>query len=218
MRILTRHWLLLFILTSARCYSQNTYDHLLDSRLSAIRELDVYDNSVVVYDANQGYGTGFPKWHEEETYYQDDVVFDDQGRFFIALSDNLKGQQPESSPDSWRLIRQKVRPYLFLRDSARTKDLLALLNDKHPFIKTYAFAALAKAHQSGLFEVIVSNLSDTTQINQMTVDFISPVYPVELMITYLKSDLSPDQKRKLEALIQARYKHLAGVLDALREK
>lgn len=209
---------LLFLFISTCCFSQKTYNEVLASRLEAIRKLDVLDNGVVLYEASQGYGTTFPKWSDEVVYYQDDVVFNDQGKFYVALSDNLKGVKPGYFPDQWRPLKEEPRPYLFLRDSARTEDLFALLHDKHPYVKTYAFAALARKHRSELFDIIINNLSDTTQIDQIVSDYGYPVYPAELMIEYVKSDLTAEQKRELTALIQSKFKYLSRALETIDDK
>jgi hypothetical protein len=93
-----------------------------------------------------------------------------------------------------------------------------MLTHDHPYIRTYAFGALAHRNIDGLFEIIIDNLSDTTKIEQMTGDYGYDVCPADLMIQYQMSKFSNEQKKTLETLITTRYNHLKDALDLLTKK
>jgi hypothetical protein len=159
MRILT----IVLVVILVTCCSRDNNDALLSARLREIEELDYFDNGVVVFTEKSGYGSTFSRWQPDYDFYQDDVVFDSTARFYRALADNI-GKPPNSSPKEWEFLHRTTHPYFFLRDTARTDDLKRLLKHKHPYIRTYAFGALAKRDKEGLFNVIIDNLSDTTRI------------------------------------------------------
>ncbi|NBW38612.1 MAG: hypothetical protein EBR30_27055, partial [Cytophagia bacterium] len=204
--------LLLITLIPIFCHSQNDYQLTLKTRLQEIKQLDYFDNSVVVYDESSGYGTTFPRWDPSEGYYLDDMTFVG-GTIYIALVDS-KGKNPTISPKEWAPLRRKL-PYLFLRDTAKTEDIKALLRSDHPYIRIYAFAALAHRKYNGLFEIVLNNLNDTTRITQMTSDYGYDVSPADMMLAYSIRGFTAEQKDSLKQLILTRYNHLNSLEEIL---
>lgn len=205
--------ILIFITT--QCYPQLSYEELLANRLSEIKELTYFNNNVVSYK----YGIGFSSWDRWEKniqYYEYDVVLGSKGRHYRALVDN-KGKIPDNSPDVWV---QEIfhHPYYFLRDTARTEDLKKLLVNENSYIKTYAFAALASRQHPGLYEVVIENLGDKSQISQLTEDYGYDVHPADLMITYILNYLSEHEKKNLLVLIETDYPHLQDAKNILSGK
>src|SRR5690242_3878659 len=137
---LTSLIIMFVIIGSQQCYAQRSYDSILSVRLAEIEGQQQFDNGIVLYDEDSGYGSTFPLWDEAMAFYQDDmVVF--KGRTYRALQDS-KGKRPSTSPQLWQLDKEPM-PYLFLRDTATTEDLRSLLKSSHPYIRTYALGALA---------------------------------------------------------------------------
>jgi hypothetical protein len=182
-------------------------------------KLEYFENSVIVYTAAEGYGSTYSRWQSDSEYYEDDIVFNSDARFYRALKNN-KGKAPNRSPDEWGFLHATEHPYFFLRDTAKMEDLRALLKHEHLYVKLYAFGALSGKNAEGLFAVILANLSDTTMVDQMTSDHGFPLCPSELMIMHLrKADaLTTDQMLKLKALTQNNYKHLEWVKKILEEE
>ncbi len=196
--------------------SRDNYEELLSVRIKEIEALQFFDNSYVVYIENEGYGSTYSRWTSDMEFYQDDMVLDSGGHTYRALTDS-RGKNPKTSPGQWKQIPWK-HPYFFLRDTAKTQDLKKLLTNKHPFIKTYAFAALAHKSSDGLFDVIIDNLSDTTRMAQMTGDHGFDVYPADLMISYTLSDLKTDEREQLQKLIDTKYNHLTYAKELMADK
>ncbi|SHG54719.1 hypothetical protein SAMN04488109_0767 [Chryseolinea serpens] len=196
---------------SQQCYAQRSYDSILSVRLAEIKGQQAFDNGIVLYDEDSGYGSTFPLWDEAMAFYQDDmVVF--KGRTYRALQDS-KGKRPSTSPQLWQLDKEPM-PYLFLRDTARIEDLRSLLKSNHPYIRTYALGALAYRKAGGLFQVVVDNLKDTTRMMQMTSDFGYEVCPADLMLEYTIKEFNNAQKDTLKKLILTKYTHL-NVLEEI---
>ncbi len=170
------------------CCSRDNYEDMLSIRLREIEKLELYDNSFVVYSEADGYGSTFPRWKSDLDYYQDDMVIDDAGKMYRAIVDS-KSKEPVTSQRDWQLIPW-MHPYLFLRDTAKVEDLKKLLANTHPYIRAYAFAALANQDVDGLYDVILDNLADTTRMTQMTSDYGFDVCPADLMISYKLDDLN----------------------------
>lgn len=175
-----------------------------------------FDNSVVVLiDSVEYNDLRFPYWKPDYAYYLDDV-----SRFrhcsYEAIKDSLVGKRPDISPDSWRL-RSGPHPYLFLKDTARIKDLEKLVKHEHPFVRVYAFAALSFRKRENLVSVIFNNLYDTKQFEQITGDVGSYVYPAEMMIQYQVDSLTREDKQKLISAIEKEHKHLAKCLNSLKK-
>jgi hypothetical protein len=203
-------------LVSIGCYSQQTYQQLLLTRVADIKHLAYYDNSVVVYDESSAYGSNYAVWNAVADYYADDIVLDKNKKVFRALVDS-KGKEPSISPKEWEFVPFS-HPYFFLRDTARVEDLKQLLVNDHPYVKTYAFGALANKKVGDLYNVILDNLSDTTQIDQMTADFGYDVCPADLMICYFSETLSVDQKKHLQELLETKFQHLKDAWGCLHQK
>jgi len=200
--------LLVIILTliSTCCYSQDSYQKLLSVRLNEIEKLSEFENSFVVLDESNAYGSTYPFWEREAHYYQDDIVSEKGLIKYRAIRESI-GKNPGTSPNDWGLIIV-THPYFFLRDTAKAEDLKKLLTHKHPYVRTYAFGALWYRNADGLFNVILENLSDTTRILQMTSDYGYEVCPADLMISYKLDQLTEEQKSQLKKLIETKYKHL----------
>ena len=210
--MLMRIAILVLIVLPEFCYSQADYQSTFLIRLKEIRELGSFNNSVVVYDENSGYGTDFPPWNPSQDFYQGDVTFV-KGDIYTALV-NSRGKNPISSPKEWTRIRRPL-PYLFLRDTAKTEDIKKLLTSDHPYIRIYAFAALAHRKSDGLFEIVLNNLSDTTRFIQMTSDYGYEVSPADMMLEYSIHCFTIEQKDTLKRLILTRYNHLKSLEEVL---
>ena len=202
-----RLYTIILTLVSSYCYAQQVYDQLLSLRLEEIKQLSFFNNSVIVFDKSSGYGSTYPFWTSHMDYYEDDMVINKGGKIYQALVDNA-GKNPGTSPKEWKLVPWR-HPYFFLRDTAKVEDLKQLLNHEHPYIKTYAFGALADKNIDGLFKVILDNLNDTTRITQMTSDYGYDVCHAQLMMSYELDDLTTKEKNELKTLIDTKYKHLA---------
>lgn len=200
--------LLILTLISSGCTIRSAYQQQLSGSVDQIRDLINYDNSFVVYDESTCFGSDYPGWNPEVQYFTDDPVTYGNGncKLYLALKDN-KGKKPSESPDAWSML-PNYHPYLFLRDTAKIEDLRKLVTDENPILKTYAFGALVRRTHEGLFPVILSNLDDQRKFMQMTGHVGSLVYPADLMISYAKEYLSPEQKTELSRLIKSRYPHL----------
>jgi hypothetical protein len=206
---------IIFVFLSVRCFAQKDYDQSLLNTIDEIKQQTIYDNSSVVYNEANGFGSTFPIWKANIQFYQDDIVFH-KGYHYRAMVDN-KGKMPAKFYDEWTLF-QYPRPYLFLRNTATVADLQNMLADTHPFIRTYAFGALAHRNHRGLFKVLIENLRDTTRFGQMTGDTGHEVCPADLMIQYLLSDMTKDQKKTLKDLIDTTYKHVTTGKKLLETK
>lgn len=96
--------------------------------------------------------------------------------------------------------------------------ILRLLSDTHPYVKTYAFGALAIRQEANLFSIIVENLKDTTQIEAWWGDSGSNVYPADLMIEYSLVQLTEAEKSELTELIKKKYSYLDRGLQMLTRR
>lgn len=209
-----RLFTIILIFISTHCHSQQSYEQLFLLRLDEIKNLTYYNNNVVIYK----YGIGrfsFDKWDRNRVFYIDEMVVGDDGQVYHALKDS-KGKTPSNSPNEWQLSSFE-HPYFFLRDTARTEDLSKLLLSDNPYVKTYAFGALTKRKFPGLYEVMLDNLSDTTQISQLTEDYGYDVCPADLMILYILYDMTKRQRKNLLALIKTDYPHLEDAIRTLSE-
>jgi hypothetical protein len=179
---------------------------ILSARLDQIKKLDHYDHKIVSgVDSVDYHDMSFPYWNFRDTFYTDDIA-----RFkycqYAALKNNV-GERPDTTPTSWTLI-SGPHPYLYLRDTAKVEDLRKLLSDEHPYIKTYAFGALAFRQECNLFSVIVDNLDDTTQIEAWWGDSGDNVHSADLMIEYQVDRLTQSEKTKLTDAIKQNYPYL----------
>lgn len=209
MRIST---VILFLIVPS-CYSQDNYNARFRQRLEDIRALTYFDNGVVVYDDSSGYGSTFPYWTPELDFYEDDIVTFKGGMSYRALIDN-KGKKPGTSPKEWALV-DGPHPYLYLRDSAGTQDLVQLLTSDHPYIRVYAFGALVSRNFDKQFQIVVDNLADTSRIDQMTSDYGYTVFPADLMLWYTIRNFDSSKKDVLRKLILTRYSHLITLEEIL---
>lgn len=212
-----RHFLtVLLLLCCGQCLSQVSYIEALSLRLQEIRKLDFYDNNVIfTIDSIDYHDLSFPYWNPNEIYYQDDITRYQHCQY--AALKNTKGQRPDTARTAWTLVLGP-HPALFLRDTARTEDLITLLLDKHVYVKMYAFAALSFRKEKNLFPIIVENLKDATQILEYTGDHGNSAYPADLMIQYEIDRLSDSEKEKLEELIGQKYPHITRGLATLSGK
>jgi hypothetical protein len=203
----------LLVIISPLCYGQNDYQARLSARLAEARKLEGFDNGVVVYHDSSSYGYDFPRWMPAQDYYQDDIVTFKGGTTYRALA-HSKGKDPARSPENWKLL-YGPHPYFFLRDTAKTEDLKALLASDHPYLRTYAFAALAHRKYDGLFQIILNNLKDTTRIALYTGDVGYSACPADLMMQYTVHEFSVAQKDLLKKLILTQHTHLNTLQEAL---
>jgi hypothetical protein len=154
MRYLT---IILVTLCWGQCVCQSLYEERLFQRVDQIKKMEFYDNGVVVkIDSVEYQDLSLPYWNPNETYYQDDLA-----RYkyclYRALPDSTKGHRPDTARIDWALIRSP-HPYLFLRDTAKMKDLRRLMSDEHPYVRVYAFGAMSFRKDDNLFSFIVDNL------------------------------------------------------------
>lgn len=198
---------------SLRCYSQDSYSITLSRRLEEIRKSDYFDNSVVVLDKETGYGSNFPYWTATAEFYADDIVIFEGGMEYRALVDS-RGKNPCTSPKEWQRI-SRVRPYLFLRDTAKVNDLKELLFSDHPYIRIYALAALAYRKSENLFQVVLDNLNDTTRIEHITSDVGYTVFPADLMLWHTVNTLNIEQRNIIAKLLLTKYTHLNTLEEVL---
>ena len=105
--------------------------------------------------------------------------------------------------------------YKFLRDSAKTEDLLELLTHQHPFVRTYAFGALSHRQYDGLYSIIIKNLSDSSAIEVTNYDYSYLATPPDLMIAYLIDKLSLVQKDTIVDLALTKHHHLKTLQEIL---
>lgn len=189
------------------CTVRPDYPQQLSQRVHQIRNLTYYNNSFVAFDETTCFGSDYPEWAPDTKYYTDDPVAYGTCALYLALKDN-HGKKPSESPDLWRILPM-YHPYLFLRDTAKIEDLRKLLTDENPLLKTYAFGALVRRTQEGLYPVIIDNLNDQRKFSQMTGHVGSMVFPADLMISYAQKYLSADQKSELKRLISTKYNHLS---------
>lgn len=213
---IVRLFIILQVSPSIVSYSQNRYQEILLLRISEIERLEIFDNSFVAFTEATGYGSNFPVWSEEIEYYEDDLVLDKNGSIYRVLKDN-SGKVPHLYPHEWELVPWK-HPYFFLRDTATVEDLRKLIHHQHPYVRTYAFGALANKKYDGLYQVILRNLKDMTRITQVTGDVGFDVYPVELMISYAVSILTREEVSNLRKLLNTDYKNLLYAKKILRDK
>ena len=195
---------ILTLVSALYCDAQEFYEAKLTSKLNEIRKLNSFDNGVVVLTEEMN--SDLPRWGSLANYYEDDLVTLDGGLIYRAVLDS-KGKDPSSSPNEWRLVQGR-HPYLFLRDTAKTEDLKALLSSDYPYIRIYAFGALAYRKYVGLFQIVIDNLNDTTRIQQYTGDYGYDVCPADLMLWYTVDQFSSEQKDILKKLILTKYIHL----------
>jgi hypothetical protein len=198
-------------------FSQNGYNDALSERLHRIKNQRYFDNDVVTHRIDSvDYGDlSFPYWKADEKYYLDDMVRYKYSHY-QALSDDLQGHRPDTARNSWSLT-SGPHPYFFLRDTARSEDLLRLMTDEHPYVRTYCFAALSFRNSGELFSLIVDNLQDTTQLEVAGCAF-SNAYPADLMIEYEASKLTKSERRKLTELIKTRHGYLSRGLGTLKRR
>jgi hypothetical protein len=207
----------LLFLTSGYCLSQSSYYDTLRTRLEQIKELKMYDNTVVIniIDSVDYQDLSYPYWSPNDILYEGDVA-----RYkychYEALTET-RGNRPDISRSQWELWKGP-HPFLFLRDSANVKDLHILARDQHPYIKTYAFAALSYRGCGKLFPLILEALADTTGMHEASGDVLDNAYPADLMIEYETDRLSKIEKAKLGKLITSKYTYLRRGLRALTQR
>jgi hypothetical protein len=174
----------------------------------------MFDEVVVLFEDTVDIEMDFPYWSADSLFYADDVVKYKHRYHYRALHDN-KGRQPDISPNDWTSYGERS-PYFFLRDTARTEDLVNLLESDHPYIRIYAFGALAKRKQDGLFEVLVENMADTTKIDFFTNGPRDPACPADLMFWSIRNDFSEQEIDSVKKLVVIKHSHLYTLETALR--
>lgn len=105
-------------------------------------------------------------------------------------------------------------PYQFLRDTAQTEDLIKLLNDDNPFVRTYVFAALSK-RKLDLFPILIEHLSDTTTFYTSEDDYGYLSSPADMMLQYISNELTIHQKDSIANLILSKYHNLKTTKEIL---
>jgi len=206
---------LALVLLSGHGLSQSNYDSILSLRLEQIKKLSIYNNTVVISIDSIDYcpDACFPYWKPNITFYEDDICRYKYCQYRV-IKDSVRGVRPDTAPDNWKLI-DGPSPYLFLRDTAKTDDLRKLLSNKHPYIRTYAFAALSHRKFGDLFPVLVDNLNDTTKVDQFTFDVEGYSYPADLMLSYEIENFDSSQKDAIAKLILTKYSHLNTLEEIL---
>src|SRR6187455_3777402 len=134
--------IVLQVLFWGQSFSQSSYDDVLVARANQIKGVQYYDNGVVIkIDSIEYHDLSFPYWTRNDTYYQDDIVRYKYCQYAV-LTDSTHGNRPDISRSDWTLLHGP-HPYLFLRDTARSEDLVKLVSDENSYVKSYAFAALS---------------------------------------------------------------------------
>jgi hypothetical protein len=105
-------------------------------------------------------------------------------------------------------------PYQYFRDTVKTEDLIKLLTSDHPYVRTYAFAALDQRGYD-LFQIVLDNLKDTTRISSFTDDYGYDTTPPDMMLEYIAEKLKTKQKDTIAQLILTKYNHLNTINEIL---
>ncbi len=122
---------------------------------------------------------------------------------------------PVAHSDSFRIkmysrpnrVYNSYHPYQFLRDTARTEDLILLLNDENQFVRTYAFAALSR-RKIDLFPLLLEHLSDSAKFYVAVNDYGYQASTADMMIQYVLDELTIGQKDSIQNLILSKYDNL----------
>ena len=83
------------------------------------------------------------------------------------------------------------------------------------YVRIYAFASLASRKHNGLFQVLVENLGDTTEIDFYTEPIRQLCYPADLMLWSVRGDFSELQMDSIKKLVVKKYSHLNTLEYAL---
>lgn len=204
-----RSLVLLLLLTHPTfCFSQVNYEVRLTHCLDLLRK----DQAINHLEALSGGRliTDYPEWSGKEKFYEGDRVRLGE-QMFLALRSS-QNENPVSSVGVWGLIE---RPYLFLKDSAKTPDVLGLLDDQNPYIRVLAFATLASRKQPDLFSLLMLHLRDTTEVEYFEFDVGDQAYPADLMMAYAASTLTNLQKDSLVRLLLYKYPRLKTLREIL---
>lgn len=102
----------------------------------------------------------------------------------------------------------------FLRDTSLTEDLLKLVEHKHPFVRTYAFASLSQ-REVDLFPILILNLSDSTTFYTSEDDYGYAASPPDMMLQYLSDKLAVEQKDSVANLVITQYNNLETIKEIL---
>ena len=193
--------------------AQSDYEHRLKQVICEIEQERIYDNNFVIYPTSENYRYHF-EWEEDMIYYENDYV-GINGSIYRALNDHTT-QHPDTCQSDWELVEVLYHPYIFLRDSSEHEDLLKLIRHKNSHLRCYAFGALIHNNYSDYFDIVLSNLSDSTQMMQMTNDFGNDVSPADLMLDYCYDLLTTKQKEIIvDSIIFNEYAHLFSLKDIL---
>jgi hypothetical protein len=204
----------LSIFSFSACLAQDDYSSRLAKRLTEIKKSAEYDNDVVVYNDTTNIPGGFEIWNPTVEYIQyDRVQF--KGKDYEAKQTS-RGKKPVDSPHDWAQF-QDYHPYRFLRDTAKTEDLIRLASPgNHPQVKTYAIGALSFRRDRNLYQLIVNNLSDTCILRGRMSCTGFEAYAVDLMLGYAIKKFSPIEKEDIKTRIIMEYSHLESLNMALR--
>src|SRR5689334_5941489 len=80
--------LILIIVNWSNCRAQSFYQSNLSSKIHKIRELDSFDNTILVMDDTLCGAGSFPRWSSVDTYYEEDIVTHKNGATYRAITDN----------------------------------------------------------------------------------------------------------------------------------
>lgn len=104
-------------------------------------------------------------------------------------------------------------PYRYLRDTATVEELLRLTEWNNPFVRLYAFSSLEKRDYSGLHQIILEHLYDTTEFYVQSDDHGWNSTTIDMMLYYAEKKLTSSEKDTLKHLIITEYSNIGCIDD-----
>src|SRR5688500_8174691 len=95
---------------SFHCHAQDDHALKLSARLATIRELETYNNTVVIYHDTLTHGMAFPYWTAAVYFYEGEMARFKHSTY--AALDDSRGERPDISTQYWSLV-EGPHPYLF---------------------------------------------------------------------------------------------------------
>lgn len=104
-------------------------------------------------------------------------------------------------------------PYRYLRDTATVEELLILTDWDNPFVRLYAFSSLEKREYSGLYQIVLDHLCDTTQFYVLSDDHGWFSTTIDMMLHYAENKLTSSEKDTLKHLIITEHSNIGRIDD-----
>ncbi|GEM_PF-4173427 len=104
-------------------------------------------------------------------------------------------------------------PYRYLRDTATVEELLILTDWNNPFVRLYAFSSLEKRDYSGLYQIILDHLCDTTEFYVLSDDHGWFSTTIDMMLHYAQNKLTRYEKDTLKHLIITEHSKIGRIDD-----